>query len=104
MYRVQISFMNYTRVYDFRLYLQVLDGQPLSQRDMLETQRRLYDLGLFNRVDIAVQNPDGDLEYKNVLLNVEEAKRYTFNYGVGFEVSTGTGLGSNLPQGSTGFS
>ena len=102
--RVLISGLSHTREYVVRRELQVLDGQPLSQRDMLETQRRLYDLGLFNRVDIAVQNPDGDLEYKNVLLNVEEAKRYTFNYGVGFEVSTGTGLGSNLPQGSTGFS
>jgi outer membrane protein insertion porin family len=102
--RVLISGLDHTREYVVTRELQVLDGQPLSQRDMLETQRRLYDLGIFNRVNIGVQNPDGDLEYKNVLLNVEEAKRYTFNYGLGFEVATGTGLGSNLPQGSTGFS
>jgi outer membrane protein insertion porin family len=102
--RVLISGLDHTREYVVRRELQVQDGQPLSQRDMLETQRRLYDLGIFNRVDIAVQNPEGDLAYKNVLLNVEEAKRYTFNYGLGFEIATGTGLGSNLPQGSTGLS
>ena len=102
--RVLISGLDHTREYVVTRELQVHDGQPLSQREMLETQRRLYDLGIFNRVNIAVQNPDGDLSYKNVLLNVEEAKRYTFNYGLGFEVATGTGLGSNLPQGSTGFS
>lgn len=102
--RVLISGLDHTREYVVARELQVRDGQPLSQRDMLETQRRLYDLGIFNRVNIAVQNPDGDLEYKNVLLNVEEAKRYTFNYGLGFEVATGVGQGADLPQGRTGIS
>jgi outer membrane protein assembly complex protein YaeT len=102
--RVLISGLDHTREYVVRRELQVLDGQPLSQRDMLETQRRLYDLGIFNIVNIAVQNPDGDLTQKNVLLNVEEAKRYTFKYGLGFEVQTGTGQGANLPQGRTGIS
>ena len=34
-------------------------GEPLSQGAMLDTQRRLYDLGIFARVDVAMQNPDG---------------------------------------------
>jgi outer membrane protein insertion porin family len=102
--RVLISGLDHTREYVVTRELQVRDGQPLSQRDMLETQRRLYDLGIFNRVNIAVQNPQGDLESKNVLLNVEEAKRYTFNYGLGFEVATGTGEGAQLPQGRPGVS
>ncbi|MGH9521512.1 MAG: POTRA domain-containing protein [Terriglobales bacterium] len=41
-------------------------GDPLSQSDMLETQRKLYDLGVFNAVDMAVQNPEGDARYKDV--------------------------------------
>ena len=48
---------------------------------MLDTQHRLYDLGIFNQVDTAVQNPDGTSRSKNVLVDVQEAKRYTFDYG-----------------------
>jgi len=102
--RVLVSGLDHTRDFVVQRELQIREGQPLSQRDMLETQRRLYDLGIFNTVNIAVQNPDGDLAEKNILLNVEEAKRYTFKYGLGFEVQTGTGQGANLPQGRTGIS
>ena len=56
---------------------------------MLGTQASLYDLGIFNQVDTAVQNPTGEDPSKNVLIDVREAKRYTFNYGLGLEVQTG---------------
>src|SRR5205807_6843224 len=69
------------------------------------TQRHLYDLGLFNEVDTAVQNPNGNESNKNVLVDVQEAKRYTFNYGLGLEFQTGQpAIGSNQPQGETGVS
>ncbi len=34
-------------------------GDPLDQSALLETQRNLYDLALFNEVVAAVQNPTG---------------------------------------------
>ena len=86
--------------------IQVKPGDPLSQIDILNTQQRLYDLGIFSQVDTAVQNPDGSEQYKNVLINVAEAKRYTFNYGLGFEFATGqpqTGSHTTA-QGETGVS
>ncbi len=52
----------------------------------MESQRRLYNLGIFNRVTIAPQNPDGTDPDKDVVVLVEEAKRYTIAYGGGFEV------------------
>jgi outer membrane protein assembly complex protein YaeT len=70
--------------------IQLKPGQPLNQTALLDTQRELYDLGLFNEVDTAIENPDGDEAYKNVLLNLTEAKRWDFNYGFGFEAQTGT--------------
>jgi outer membrane protein insertion porin family len=70
---------------EFRLW----DGDTLSQVSMLSTQRRLYDLGIFNQVDMAVQNPEGNAPSKNLLVQFEEAKRWTFSYGFGFEVQTG---------------
>jgi outer membrane protein insertion porin family len=63
---------------------------PLNQTALLEMQRRLYDLGVFSEVNTAIQNPDGDETYKNVLLNLTEAKRWDINYGFGFEAQTGT--------------
>jgi len=52
----------------------------------VESQRRLYNLGVFNRVTIEPQNPNGTNPEKDVAVLVEEAKRYTVAYGGGFEV------------------
>ena len=64
-------------------------GDPLDQTALLQTQRKLYDLALFNEVSTAIQNPAGDETYKNVLLNLTEARRWDVSYGFGFEVQTG---------------
>ncbi len=65
-------------------------GDPLDQTALLQTQRNLYNLALFNEVNVAVQNPDGDAEVKNVLAQITEAKRWDVTYGFGFEAQTGT--------------
>ena len=87
--QVLVTGREFTRPYVIDRELQVKAGDPLSQTSMLETQQKLYDLGIFSQVDTAVQNPDGAAEHKNVLVQVREAKRYTFNYGGGFEFQTG---------------
>jgi len=103
--QVMVSGLNFTRPFVVQRELQVKSGDPLSQIDMLKTQQGLYDLGIFSQVDTAVQNPDGSEKEKNVLVEVQEAKRYTFNYGVGLEFQTGQpAVGSNQPQGETGVS
>jgi outer membrane protein assembly factor BamA len=94
--RVRVAGLSYTRPFVVDRELQIHDNDPLSQSDMLETQRRLYDLGIFNEVDVAVQNPDGQAKYKDLLLEMREARRWTFTYGVGFEVQT-----SGAPQSVT---
>lgn len=58
---------------------------PLSQAAMFETQRNLYDLGIFSKVDVAMQNPAGSEDVKNVLLQVEEARRWAVGFGGGAE-------------------
>jgi outer membrane protein insertion porin family len=65
-------------------------GDPLDQSALLETQRRLYGLTLFNEVNTAVQDPDGADTRKNVLLQLTEARRWDVTYGFGFEADTGT--------------
>lgn len=70
-------------VLDRRIELE--EGTPLSQARMLATQRNLYDLGVFSRVDVAVQNPEGSEDTKQVLLQVEEARRWAVGAGGGAE-------------------
>jgi outer membrane protein insertion porin family len=81
-------------------------GDPLSRTALLETQRRLYDLGIFSRVDMAIQNPRGEEREKYVLLDLEEARKYTFTFGFGAEVAKIGGCQSCLdaPAGQAGFS
>ena len=74
-------------------------------RSIWNTQKKLYDLGIFSQVDTAVQNPESNEREKNVLVTVQEAKRYTFDYGVGLEFQTGQpSSGNNQPEGDTGVS
>ena len=103
--QVLVSGLVHTRPNVVQRKLKVTPGSPLSQEDMLKTQASLYDLGIFSQVDTAVQNPNGNDPSKNVLIDIREAKRYTFNYGFGFEVQTGQPAASEaVPQGKTGAS
>jgi outer membrane protein insertion porin family len=102
--RVMVGGLEHTRDYVVQREVQVAAGQPLSQQDLLATQSKLYDLGIFSQVDTAVQNPDGSDAQKNVLVQVQEARRYTFTYGVGLEFETGLPSGTSSPSGRTGVS
>jgi outer membrane protein insertion porin family len=103
--RVLVSGLEYTRPAVVQRQLEMKPGDPLSQIAMLRSQQSLYDLGIFSQVDTAVQNPTGEGSEKNVLVQISEAKRYTFTYGGGFEFQTGQpSVGTNKAQGSTGVS
>ncbi|MFN7919892.1 MAG: POTRA domain-containing protein [Bryobacteraceae bacterium] len=81
-------------------------GDPLSQARLVESQRRLYDLGVFARVDNAVQNPEGGETEKFVIYQFEEARRYSLNFGLGAEITRIGGglLNFDAPAGKPGFS
>jgi outer membrane protein insertion porin family len=87
--KVIVSGLNRTKPSLVNQRILLHPGDPLNQTALLLTQRKLYDLALFNEVDTAVQNPNGAESYKNVLLNLTEAKRWDISYGFGFEVQTG---------------
>lgn len=80
-------------------------GDPLDQAALLQTQRNLYNLALFNEVNAAVQNPKGLAQEKNVLVQITEAKRWDVTYGFGFEAQLnqpGFIPGQRLQAGATG--
>jgi len=102
--RVIITGLEYTRPYIVDRQMRIYSGNPLSQARMINSQRRLYNLGIFTQVNAAVQNPDGEEPEKNVLFDLAEAKRWTFRYGGGIEFATGNLPSTSNPQGKTGVS
>src|ERR1700676_701529 len=84
--KIFLSGYKHTRTTVIRREVKVQPAAPLRQGEVVESQRRLYNLGVFNRVTIEPQNPNGTDPDKNVVALVEEAKRYTLAYGGGFEV------------------
>jgi outer membrane protein insertion porin family len=98
--KLLIAGYEHTRAGVIRREIRVKPDAPLREGDVVESQRRLYNLGIFNRVTIEPQNPTGTDTDKDIVVLVEEAKRYTIAYGGGFEVqrlaSTTNPAGSEL--------
>ena len=85
--------------------MQLKPGEPLSWTRMGEMQRNLYDLGVFDKVDMAIQNPEGDLQEKYVDYHFTEGHLYNMAIGVGAEFARIGGSQTSLdnPAGATGF-
>jgi outer membrane protein insertion porin family len=85
--------------------IELTSGQPLSLFAETDTQRKLYDLGIFARVNTAIQNPEGEEDQKHVLFDIDEASHYSVNVGIGAQIARiGGGITSlDNPAGSTGF-
>lgn len=85
--------------------IELRKDEPLSLAETTDSQRRLYDLGIFARVNTAVQNPDGDEDQKYVLYDLDEARHYSLNLGVGAQIARIGGSVTSLdnPAGATGF-
>ncbi len=93
------------RVLQHQITLKAND--PLSPVQETNIQQNLYNLGIFARVDTAIQNPDSATDHKYVLYNFQEANRYSLNVGIGAMVAQfGTPNTSTLSgaAGITGFS
>ena len=103
---VLISGLYRTKPELVRSRINLKPGDPLSQDRITGSQRRLYDLGIFARVNAAIQNPDGNEPTKYVLYSAEEAKRYAMNVGFGAEIGNIGGGTTTLtsPAGTAGFS
>lgn len=114
-HNVLLTGLHYTRPATVSRAVTVQAGDPLNPTELTDTQRNLYDLGLFSRVNAVVRNPAGAEAQKTVLLQATEARRWTLTYGFGFEAQTGqpqknckgeflSGILTCSPNGKTGVS
>ncbi|MFL6195618.1 MAG: outer membrane protein assembly factor BamA [Thermoanaerobaculia bacterium] len=60
-------------------------GDPVSQARLVETERGLYQLGIFSRVDVELVKAGLDETERDVLIRVEEGKPRSLLYGVGWD-------------------
>jgi outer membrane protein insertion porin family len=98
--KVLLTGYQFTRPSIIARQVAIKPGGPLREGDVVETQRRLYNLGVFTRVQIAPQNPAGSDPDKTMVVDVQEGSRYTIGYGGGFEVLSIAGAGNN-PNGTS---
>lgn len=90
----------HTRPGLIRRQVQITPGKPLRESDILSTQDRLYQLGIFNSVLIDTKDPTGAVQDKDVLIDTTEGDRYTLGYGGGAEAQR---LGSTSSATNTAF-
>ncbi len=65
--------------------IQLREGEPLSLGRVLQTQQSLYEVGVFDQVRVEPQNPESTAPYQNVVVRLQESKRLTLRYGLGYQ-------------------
>jgi outer membrane protein insertion porin family len=65
--------------------IKLKENEPLSLSKLLQTQQGLYSLGIFDQVRVASQNPDSTAPHQDVVIRLQESKRFTMRYGVGYQ-------------------
>jgi len=77
--------------------VKIAPGKPLSESTLLETESRLYTLGVFDWATVDPLKPITTESDNEVLVKVHEAKRNSITYGVGFELLN---RGGSIPSGT----
>jgi outer membrane protein insertion porin family len=65
--------------------IKLKEDEPLSLSKLLQTQQGLYGLGVFDQVRVAPQNADSSAPYQDVVVRLQESKRFTVRYGFGYQ-------------------
>ncbi len=77
--------------------VKIKPGQPLSYNDMLSSESRLYNLGIFDWAEVDPKRAITDQPNEDVVVKVHESKRNSIVYGFGFQVFN---RGGAIPSGT----
>src|SRR5262249_18090150 len=72
-------------------------GQPLTEREILESENRLFATGLFEWAEVNPRRQITSQEQEDVIVKLHESKRNTILYGFGYEVVS---KGGSVPNGT----
>ena len=87
--RVLMAGNSTTKADVIRRALTFVPGSPYSLADILESQSRLYRLGIFDRVDVRSVTPEHASSDPTLLVAVREAPRMFVGYGGGIDSEEG---------------
>jgi outer membrane protein insertion porin family len=76
---------------------QLKAGQPMREDELLTSESKLYNLGVFDWTEIDPRRHITTQTREDVLVKVHEAKKNSLTYGFGFEVIN---RGGNVPSGT----
>jgi outer membrane protein insertion porin family len=80
---VVIAGLRHTRDEVVLRELSVQEGLPLGLQKVLDSQRRLGALGIFQRVTLSELDPETEGR-RSIVVSAEEAPRTTIAYGIGY--------------------
>lgn len=80
--RIVVSGLEHTKEAVVRRELTLKEGEPLGLDRLLESQRRLSALGIFERVSVTEIDPESP-GTRSLRVHAEEAPRITVAYGIG---------------------
>lgn len=83
--RIIVLGNDHTRRSVIEKHIKLKTGDPLSLGRLLQTQQALYRIGIFDQVRVVQQNPESTNPYKNVVIRLQESKRFTIRYGLGYQ-------------------
>ncbi len=98
-YRIgQIFVQGNTRTADevIRRNLLVHTGDVVSPARLLDTQRKLYSLGIFGGVWVEILSRDAQARVANVIVRIQERANGNFDIGVGVGTAEGLSLAAEL--------
>lgn len=81
--RIVLAGLERTRAEVVRRELRLEEGGPLGVQSLLETQRRLSALGIFQQVSVRELDPESPGE-RSVVVEASEAPRTVLSYGAGY--------------------
>ena len=67
------------------------EGDPISRRRLLEAERDLYQLGIFSRVDVDVGPLSDPTGRRDVVIRLDEGRRWRLAYGASYHSDDGPG-------------
>lgn len=87
----------HTRMWLLRRTSNLRTETPLNQRQLLRSETRLYDLGVFDWASVEPKQSITDQRQEDTIVRMHEAKRTEINYGFGFEIEA---RGGTVPTGT----
>jgi len=87
--RIVVRGQQRTSPWLLRQAIDIEAGDPVSRSRLLDIQRQLYGLGIFNRVDVELAQGDLLRGERDVIVRLEEGDRHRLSFGGGYDTEDG---------------